>query len=126
MSTATRSSVMNPNSTTRPISPTGTSPWTNVTVFHSATRPTAISAPYQSTSPKRCGQRVAVAGAITGDGGRRGFMPARRKRANACPMTPRIRERRIMVSAHELFGVCPTSCSSRNQSALAISGRNSS
>ena len=35
------------------------------------------------------------------------------------------RERLIMVSAQERVGVSPASCSRRNQSALAMSGRNS-
>ncbi len=50
--------------------------------------------------------------------------PRRTNPEKALPPKASSRERRIMVSAQERVGVRRASCSSRNQSALAISGRN--
>ena len=127
ISTATRSSVMKPS--THHVADL---PHRHIAVDEGGHLPQcqhADAAPAGRTRGDRrsarpsCRSARAPAGAA---GARRGFMPARSIAAKARPMNPRKRERRIMVSAQELLGVSPASCSSRNQSALAISGRNSS
>jgi len=92
--------------------------------FTSAMIPINAITAYQMKSPSRLlPSSTTTRGPITI--GLRDLAPMLRNPTKSRETTPIRRDRRIMVSAHELEGVRPASCSRRNQSALAINGRNS-